>query len=119
MRVLRAGEAVWYGPDQTLDTTGSVFVPFFGRPALALTATGKLAQLGRASVLPYYPRYLGKGRWKVTILPPLDNFPSGDDTADAARVNRLLEDAVRAAPLEYFWLHRKYKFQPPGIEPPY
>lgn len=114
VRALRAGHAVWYAPDQTLDPRISVFAPFFGVPAASLTATARLATMGRAQVLPYFPRRDGAG-WTIRFLPVLRDFPSGDDVADATRINALIEDGVRLAPAEYFWIHRRFKRRPPGM----
>jgi len=113
VRALREGRAMWYAPDQTLDPKHSVFVPFFGVPTQTITGTARLAQMGRAKVLPFFPARVGS-RWRVQILPALDNFPSGDDDADAARINAVLEIGVRLAPAQYFWVHRRFKYRPPG-----
>jgi KDO2-lipid IV(A) lauroyltransferase len=113
VRALREGRAIWYGPDQTLDFRHSVFVPFFGVPALTITATSRLAQMGRAKVVPYFPERVGS-RYRVRFLPALENFPSGDDAADAARINQAIEAGVRFAPPQYFWVHRRFKWRPPG-----
>jgi Kdo2-lipid IVA lauroyltransferase/acyltransferase len=118
VRALREGRAVWYGPDQTLDRRDGAFVPFFGVPALMVTATSRIAQMGRARVVPYFPERIGS-RYRITIQPALENFPSGDDVADAARVSRAIEDGVRRAPTQYFWVHRRFKVQPPGVASPY
>ena len=113
VRALREGHAIWYAPDQTLDPKHSVFAPFFGVPALTITATSRLAQLGRAKVVPFFPSR-ANGRWRVTFLPALEDFPGRDEGADAARVNAVLEEGVRMAPAQYFWVHRRFKHQPPG-----
>ncbi|GAC1620292.1 MAG: lipid A biosynthesis lauroyl acyltransferase [Nevskia sp.] len=113
IRALRAGGAIWYAPDQTLEVPGAAFVPFFGVPALTLTATSRLAQMGRAKVVPFFPER-HEGRYRITIQPALENFPSGDDVADAQRINALLEDAIRKCPEQYFWTHRRFKHRPPG-----
>jgi len=118
VRLLRGGGRVWYGPDQTIEAPGAVYVPFFGEPVLTLTATSRLAQMGRAKVVPYFPQRRG-GRYKVVFGPALENFPGGDDSADAARINKLLEDAIRAVPQQYFWVHRRFKDGPPGRRNPY
>lgn len=117
VKALRAGRLVWYAPDQTLDARVSVYVPFFGKNVLTIVATSRLAAMGRAAVLPYFPAYLGKGRYRVTIEPALADFPGADETADARRINAVLEAGiVRHAPAEYFWVHRRFKAVPPGEE---
>jgi KDO2-lipid IV(A) lauroyltransferase len=115
VRALRNGARVWYGPDQTLEAPGAVFVPFFGVPTLTLTATSRLAAMGRAKVVPYFPESLPGGRYRIRFQPALAAFPSGDDVADARRINAVLEDAVRHSPAQYFWVHRKFKYRPPGL----
>ncbi|MGQ0586770.1 MAG: LpxL/LpxP family Kdo(2)-lipid IV(A) lauroyl/palmitoleoyl acyltransferase [Gammaproteobacteria bacterium] len=118
VRALREGRRVWYGPDQTLDRREGVFVPFFGVPTLMVTATSRIAQMGRAKVVPYLPERIGS-RYRVTVLPALEDFPSGDDAADAARVIGAIEEGVRRAPAQYFWVHRRFKVRPPGEKSPY
>lgn len=112
VRALRGGGAIWYAPDQTLDTD-AVFAPFFDVPTTSLTATARLAKMGRARVLPFMPRKTARG-WTVRFLPMLEDFPGGDDLADATRVNQALETGVRAAMPEYFWIHKRFKRRPPG-----
>ncbi|MDB5968870.1 MAG: lpxL [Hydrocarboniphaga sp.] len=118
VRALREGRAIWYAPDQTLDERLSVFAPFFGVPTLTLTATARLAQMGRAGVLPYFPRR-EHGRWVLRFEAMLDGFPGGDDLADAARINAVIENGVRLALPQYFWLHRRFKKRPAGMPRPY
>ena len=93
-------------------------MPFFGEPVLTLTATSRLAEMGKCKVVPYFPQRHGS-RYKVVFGPALEHFPGGDDTADAARINKLLEDAIRAVPEQYFWVHRRFKDGPPGRRNPY
>jgi KDO2-lipid IV(A) lauroyltransferase len=118
LKALRGGAKVWYAPDQTLGGNASALIPFFGRPVPTLTATAKLAQLGRCQVLPYFPRYQ-EGVWQVQILPPLLDFPSANEYDDALRVNQLIEVAARATPEQYFWLHRRFKPLKDGDDDPY
>lgn len=115
VRALREGRAVWYAPDQTLDPKISVYVPFFGKNVATIVATSKLAAMGRAAVVPYFPCYLGQGRYRVVMETALADFPGPDETADAARVNAVLEAGIRRyAPAEYFWVHRRFKSVPAG-----
>lgn len=118
VKAMRQGRAIWYAPDQTLGGREHVFVPFFGEPVQMLTATSRLAQMGRALVLPYFPAREGS-RYRLRFLPPLEDFPSGDDAADARRVNELIEQGVRAALPQYFWVHRRFKKRPPGMAKAY
>jgi KDO2-lipid IV(A) lauroyltransferase len=68
-----------------------------------------------ALVVPYFPFRLSDARgYRIVIEPALDGFPSGDDKQDAARINEIIGDAVRQAPEQYFWAHRRFKTRPEG-----
>lgn len=112
VRTLKAGEIVWYAPDQNFGHKGSVFAPFFGVPAATTTATTRLASLGKAAVMPFFTRRLPDGRYEQIIYPPLDDFPGPSTEDDAERINRIIEDWVRQAPEQYFWTHRRFKDRP-------
>ena len=45
---------------------------------------------------------------------PLQDFPAGDEVQDATRMNRVIEDAVREMPEQYFWVHKRFKTRPEG-----
>lgn len=118
LRSLREGRAIWYAPDQALELRNAAVVPFFGRPVRTITATSRLAQLGRAAVVPYFPR-VENGRYVVEVVPALEPFPGSDETSDARAVNAAIEAGVRAAPADYFWVHRRFKGWGPGQEDVY
>lgn len=117
LRVLRAGEVVWYAPDQDFGRRGSVFAPFMGIPTSTLTMTARLARASGAPVVPLHCQRLPGNRWQVRLETPLRDFPSGDDQADAAQINRVIEEQVRQAPEQYLWLHRRFKTRPDPSEP--
>ncbi len=115
LRRLKAGRAIWYAPDQDYGKGHSVFVPFFGIPAATVTATSKFARLGKARIIPFaqYRRADGSG-YDVKIYPAWEDFPSGDESADAARVNVTAEQLIRPHPEQYLWSHRRFKTRPDG-----
>ena len=112
VRSLRAGRPVWYAPDQSYNRKGAEIIEFFGIPASHTTATSTLARLGKAVVIPFFPRRLDDGRYEMTLLPPFDNFPSDDPVADTRRYVAVLEEHIRTCPEQYFWIHRKFKGLP-------
>jgi Kdo2-lipid IVA lauroyltransferase/acyltransferase len=118
VRVLRKGEAVWYAPDQTLRQPNAVFLPMFGVPTLSITATTRLAEMGRERVVPFFARIVD-GRYRIELQPALENFPGGDERADTVRVLGLIEQAARRSLPEYFWIHRRFKERPAGMADPY
>ena len=113
VRTLKANTPVWYAADQAYDRKGSALVPFFSVPAMTNIATSRLAKMSGAPVLPYLPlRLPGDSGYLLTILPPVENFPSDDPVADATAFNRIIEDHIRKDPSQYFWVHRKFKGRP-------
>ncbi len=113
IRALRDGYRLYYLPDQDFGHRDSVFVPFFGVNAATITGLSRMAMVAGAAVLPCYPRREAGG-YALVIEPALDNFPTNDPTADAARMNAIIEAQVRRQPHQYFWLHKRFKSRPPG-----
>lgn len=120
IRRLRQGAIVWYGPDQDYGRKHSVFAPFFGRPAATITATSRIAAMTGSPVIVFsHYRDLATGRYRIRLSPALEAFPGDSAQADCARINLLIEDAVRQAPEQYWWLHRRFKTTPDGGARPY
>ena len=124
VKTLRAGKSIWYAPDQDFGAEGSVFVNHFGVRTAMLTATSKLAKMGRATVVPFYqlrvknPTWFGP-RFQLSFLPPLQDFPCGDDTRDAQVQCDLVESIVRQAPEQYLWTQRRFKTRPSDGDDPH
>ena len=109
VRALREGEVVWYAPDQGKRTAQSELLPFFGEPCITNTSTPRLAEMTGATVLTFYARREDDGSYLLRIKPAPEGIPSGDPVADTRRLVDGLEDAVRAAPEQYLWVHRRFK----------
>ncbi|MCW8156771.1 lipid A biosynthesis lauroyl acyltransferase [Stutzerimonas stutzeri] len=115
LKVLRAGRAIWYAPDQDYGRKQSLFVPLFGIQAATVTATTKFARLGRARVVPFTQERLADGSgYRLVIHPPLEDFPGESEEADCLRINQWVEEAVSALPEQYLWAHRRFKTRPAG-----
>jgi len=122
IRGLKRGHAMWYAPDQDFGGKETVFVPLFGVEATALTAPARIAGIAGVKVMPSLIERLPRGRgYVLTIDPPLEDFPSGDDVKDALAINRATEALIRRNPTQYLWIHKRYKRRPDGsfgIYPP-
>ena len=115
LRRLKQGRAIWYAADQDYGRNHSGFAPFFGIPAATIIATSRFAKLNNSPVLLLrQTRDQANRRWQIHFSAVLDNFPSGDDSADAAHINRLLEADIRQQPEQYLWLHKRFKTRPIG-----
>lgn len=119
VRNLRNGHVVWYAPDQDYGLKHSVFVPFFGISAATVVGTGRIARLGKATVLSFTHYRDEGGHYHLEIKAPLKNFPVGDDLADASVINNVIEANIRVQPDQYLWVHRRFKTQPLGTAPLY
>jgi Kdo2-lipid IVA lauroyltransferase/acyltransferase len=118
LRCLRQNRTVWYATDQDYGRKGIVFAPFFGIPAASITATSRIAEHSGCAVLPFshFRRSDALG-YDIYFQAPLENFPSGDDLADATLVNATIEREVRRHPEQYLWMHRRFKTRPTPEDP--
>jgi KDO2-lipid IV(A) lauroyltransferase len=115
LRRLKAGRVIWYAVDQDYGPKHSVFAPFFGIPTASITATARLARFnGSPVLLATHFRHLDTLRWSVHFSEPVADYPSGDDVADATRINALIEAAINEHPEQYLWMHRRFKTRPEG-----
>lgn len=116
LKLLKKGVPIWYASDQAYDRKGSALVPFFGEPAMTNCALTYIARVSKAKVVPFLPRRRADLRgYQAFVLPALENFPTDDEAADALRVHEVLEEHIRGAPAEYYWLHRRFKNRPPPL----
>ena len=115
LRRLKQGRAIWYAADQDYGRRHSVFAPFFGIPTASITATARLARFNDSPVLLVSNfRNTDTLRWSIHFSEPLAGYPSGDDVADATRINRIIEAAIKTHPDQYLWMHRRFKTRPDG-----
>lgn len=109
---LAQGRTLWMAVDQAQTSKRPVMAPFFGLSAPTTGSPARLAARSGAAVLPVAGRRDPDGRYRVTVEPALADFPCGDETADAARLNAVVERHAREAPEQYYWIHRRFKGDP-------
>ncbi|MDG1124480.1 MAG: lipid A biosynthesis acyltransferase [Pseudomonadales bacterium] len=115
LKRLKQGRTMWYAADQDYGIKHSVFAPFFGIDTATITVTSRLASKNKSAVLMLHQfRDLKRKTWTLKFTPTLENFPSGDDLADATRLNAMLEAEVKLVPAQYLWMHRRFKTRPTG-----
>ena len=120
LRAMREGLPFHYSPDMDYGPRDSVFVPFFGVPAATITGLSRIARITGAVVVPLVNRQLPGGRgYAARFYPAWTDFPTGDDVADARRMNAFIEDRVLEMPEQYHWLHKRFKTRPPGAKSVY
>ena len=112
---VRKGSTMFYLPDEDLGARRSIFVKFFGVEKATVPVLGRLAKSCKADVLPTMACYDEKERcYVIHVLPPLDNFPTGDDYQDTLAMNKALEQIIRICPSQYFWVMKLFKTRPDG-----
>lgn len=120
LKTLKRNMPVLYAPDQSYGMKWSALVPFFGVPAMSNVATSRISRMTGAPVLPYLPlRLPDDGGYVLSILPPIDGFPSDDPSADTLRYHQVLEEHILKDPSQYWWVHRRFKNRPEPLPDAY
>ncbi len=116
LRALKRGGVVWYAPDIEVKNKNSNFADFMGVPASTTVALAKIALSSKALVLPYGHYRQEDGRYTLQFYAPLENFPSGDAAADTRKMNEAIETIVQAHPDRYWWVIKRFKHRPEGVD---
>jgi Kdo2-lipid IVA lauroyltransferase/acyltransferase len=107
---LRGGKMLCMLVDQKLRE--GIAVPFFGRDAMTTPAPAALALKTGARIVFASNRRLPGARFHVTVLPPLDFVPSGDEAQDTqaltAAITTRIEEMVRDNPGQWLWIHQRW-----------
>jgi KDO2-lipid IV(A) lauroyltransferase len=115
VRAIRRGDGFFNLPDMDFGTRDAAFVPFFGVEATTLLAPSRMARALDMVIQPVVAEILpGGAGYRVRFEAPWQDFPTDDAVADAARMNRWIEDEIRQNPAQYLWVHRRFKTRPPG-----
>jgi KDO2-lipid IV(A) lauroyltransferase len=108
IRVLRRGHVLGTLIDQSTRVP-SVDVPFFGRPAPTPVGAATLAlRLGAEVVAGFLVRTEGGGYVARIRRIPVTRRGETDVADNTARMTRAIEDAVRDAPEQWVWMHRRW-----------
>ncbi|MBL6937836.1 MAG: lysophospholipid acyltransferase family protein [Alphaproteobacteria bacterium] len=109
--LLRRGKAIFLLTDQK--TNEGIAAPFFGREAMTTPAPAMFAlKLGSILLPAVNERIDGGRRFRMTIYPPLQYTPTGDQDRDVhaltCLINEAVEKMVRAKPSMWLWIHRRW-----------
>jgi KDO2-lipid IV(A) lauroyltransferase len=113
LKGMKANMPFIYPPDQDQGIKDGAFIPFFGVPAATMASLPRIAQMTGAKVVPSITRMTDTG-YVLTFYPAWENYPTGDDIADARRMNEFIEQRVLEMPAQYFWVHKRFKTRPEG-----
>src|SRR6266513_1004974 len=116
---MKRGETVGVLMDTNMTPPQGVFVNFFGRPACTALGIARVAMRTGAAVVPAFTIWdaqLGKYRLHIELAIP--TVCTGDDESDAIantqNYTAAIEQAVRANPDQWLWVHRRWKTRPEG-----
>ncbi len=124
-RALSAGRVIAVLLDQNAHSSEGVFAPFFGIPASTRSGPARIAMGRSVPVLPVFIFRVGESpRHVVRMQAPLGLDAEGEPGAlerNVARMNEVIEAAIRTAPEQWLWAHRRFKTRPaghPALYPP-
>ncbi len=109
---LKQGDLVWFGPDQDMGPKGSVFAPFFGRPACTVTTPSRLARMSGAVSIFLDLHRDDDGLYQASFVPMPNDYPDEDEVKNARVLNQRIEGALKKHPSQYMWMHKRFKTNP-------
>src|SRR6266403_938227 len=113
IKLLRDGGAIGILSDQHAGDHG-LWAPFFGRLASTSPLPALLAKRTRAALVGVAIYTDGRARWRVVISPALqDNQESVGSLS--AKTNQVIEQQIRRAPEDWFWVHNRWKTPRPNF----
>lgn len=98
--------------DQHAGRQNGVSVPFFGRPAWTTPIIAEIAMKYGIPIVPAFAWWEPDNRCRLEISPPI--LLEGELTrervaANTAMLTRIIEEAVRRDPAQWFWVHRRWR----------
>ena len=111
IELLRSGGVIGILGDQHAGDHG-VWTPFFGRLASTSPLPGLLAKRTGAAVFAAAVHTEGPARWRMVFTPRIDL--QGDSVnAITSKANATIEQQIRKAPEDWFWVHNRWKTPKP------
>lgn len=115
IRSLRNNEVLFILLDQNFGS-GGIFVNFFGRMAATATGPVVLAQRSGAEIVPCFILRQPDDTHKIIFEPPLI-LEKGKDSQQTIvlniqRLTDIIESYIRRYPVEWGWIHRRWKSRP-------
>jgi Kdo2-lipid IVA lauroyltransferase/acyltransferase len=115
LSILKNGEILALLTDQHASGRG-MMIDFFGTPASTHTSPALLHLVTHVPLCFGYCLRTGPMSFKLIALDPIIHKPTGNKEQDIRaileRLNRELESAIRQAPEQYLWAHRRWRDMP-------
>ncbi len=111
--LLRSGGGVGILSDQHAGDQGT-WTPFFGRLASTSPLPALLAKRSRAAVIAAAVYTTGPARWRMVFTERFDIAGASIETL-TLKINEIIEQQVRLAPEDWFWVHNRWKTPRPNF----
>jgi lipopolysaccharide heptosyltransferase II len=113
VELLRSGGGVGVLSDQHAGDHG-VWTPFFGRLASTSPLPALLAKRTRAAVIAAAVYTDAPARWRIVFT---ERFDTPNDSVNrlTAKINAIIEEQIRRAPEDWFWVHNRWKTPNPNF----
>jgi lipopolysaccharide heptosyltransferase II len=113
IELLRSGGGVGILSDQHAGDHG-VWTPFFGRLTSTSPLPGLLAKRTQAAVIAAGVYTTGPARWRIVFTERFDQ-PDASVEALTSEINKVIEQQIRVAPEDWFWVHNRWKTPQPNF----
>jgi heptosyltransferase II len=113
--LLRSGGGVGVLSDQHAGDHG-LWTPFFGKLASTSPLPALLAKRTRAALIAAGVYTMSPARWRMVFTERFD--PPKADASIAAltsQINQIIEQQIRVAPEDWFWVHNRWKTPQPNF----
>ena len=113
IELLRSGGGVGVLSDQHAGDHG-VWTPFFGRLASTSPLPALLAKRTRAGLIAAGVYTTGRARWRMVFTERFDETGASIAVL-TSKINQIIEQQVRRAPEDWFWVHNRWKTPDPNF----
>ena len=113
IELLRSGGGVGVLSDQHAGDHG-IWTPFFGRLASTSPLPALLAKRTRAALIAAGVYTSGRARWRLVFTERFDE-PGASIAALTSKINQVIEQQIRHAPEDWFWVHNRWKIPDPNF----
>jgi heptosyltransferase-2 len=113
IELLRSGGGVGVLSDQHAGDHG-LWTPFCGRLASTSPLPGLLAKRTRAALIAAGVYTTGPARWRMVFTERFDQ-PGTSVAALTSMINEVIEQQIRVAPEDWFWVHNRWKTPQPNF----
>jgi lipopolysaccharide heptosyltransferase II len=113
--LLRSGGGVGVLSDQHAGDHG-LWTPFFGKLASTSPLPALLAKRTHAALIAAGVYTIGPARWRLVFTERFDP-PKADASVAAltSEINQIIEQQIRVAPEDWFWVHNRWKTPQPNF----